>query len=984
MSLRNRSRGRTRVIRPRVEALDPRLLLTIITVTGTGDDIANDGVVTLREAITAANTDQPSGDAPAGSPGANEIDFDIPGTGVHTITLTTNLPTITSPLTIDGFTQPGASPNTGATDQPDNAAMRIQLDSAQQVVGTAIEISASDCVVRGLSITNVTFFGDGFGIKIDPTSSGDRIEGDFLGVGPDGSTAGNDYNGVDVQGPNTTIGGEAAADRNLISGNKFTGVVTEQGGASDTLVEGNFIGVAADGVTALPNGVGVGLQGGSDSTIGGTASADRNVISGNGDYGVELIGGSARMQRAVIQGNYLGVDRTGTAALPNFGGIELIQADHTTIGGTAAGAGNIILASHAVGIEVGISGGADGTVIQGNAIGTDFAGTLTTGVQDIGIEATNSTNTLIGGTAPGAGNLIANVRPFGVGGVGIYTAKSGVSILDNSFFGNGGAAIYGTPNLSIPVLTSVTTTAIAGHFLGAANTLYHIEYFDSPDAGGASDQQARTLLGSRDATSDGSGQLDLAFSPPGGIPEGDFVNANVTAPDGTTSLFASAQVASPASSPPASADLVTTVSVAPGPVAPGSTLVYTITVTNEGPDAATDLSLNSTVPSIAAPFVSFTAPAGWTSADPSVGDPSASVSATSPTLAPGAANAAIFTLVLQVSPGASPGVLTDTFSAISTTPDPVASNNDAEANTTIAIAQDNAPTPQVAIAVRPDPAMAGDLLTYTIHVSNTGGAAAGGATLMLPLPSHTTFISLALPGGWQGGGPAVGSPGMATADAGVFQAGADATFTLVVKVDPGVAAGTVLTLTSHVDTNPSVNGGASADATTTLTAPAMNAPPAVAPSVPAPAGDTAGPRIVKLQRFGFHAQPTEYVLTFDEALAAVGANDVRNFRLTSSGADGRFGTRDDVVFALKSAMYDPIDHTILLLPKRLVPWRHQYQLIVRGLTDEDGRALDGEPGGVAVLKFDRRNLAGPSVVRSRAKPPSTHNAHSAAARRPAP
>ena len=77
--------------------MEARLLLATITVTGTGDTIAVDGVVTLREAITAANTNAASGDAQAGEAGLDTIAFNIPGTGVQTIRLATDLPTITDP-----------------------------------------------------------------------------------------------------------------------------------------------------------------------------------------------------------------------------------------------------------------------------------------------------------------------------------------------------------------------------------------------------------------------------------------------------------------------------------------------------------------------------------------------------------------------------------------------------------------------------------------------------------------------------------------------------------------------------------------------------------------------------------------------------------------------------------------------------------------------------------------------------------------------
>ena len=85
LPLAQRSRLRS-FTRPQVEVMESRQLLATIIVTGTSDTIADDGIVTLREAITAANTNAASGDAPAGTAGLDTIDFDIPGPGVHTIT----------------------------------------------------------------------------------------------------------------------------------------------------------------------------------------------------------------------------------------------------------------------------------------------------------------------------------------------------------------------------------------------------------------------------------------------------------------------------------------------------------------------------------------------------------------------------------------------------------------------------------------------------------------------------------------------------------------------------------------------------------------------------------------------------------------------------------------------------------------------------------------------------------------------------------
>src|SRR5262245_5991918 len=131
-------RGRRRLRRPNVEALEQRSLLATITVTGDGDTIASDGVVTFREAIEIANGTldvgsltpeeqaRVSGTLTTGTPG-DTIAFDIPGAGVHTIRPTTALPIIRDPVVIDGYTQPGSSPNT--LDVGDNAALRIEVQA---------------------------------------------------------------------------------------------------------------------------------------------------------------------------------------------------------------------------------------------------------------------------------------------------------------------------------------------------------------------------------------------------------------------------------------------------------------------------------------------------------------------------------------------------------------------------------------------------------------------------------------------------------------------------------------------------------------------------------------------------------------------------------------------------------------------------------------------------------------------------------------
>jgi hypothetical protein len=154
LTFRPRRRARTSS-RPHLEAMEGRVLLATIVVTGTGDTIADDGIVTLREAITAANTNAASGDAPAGNTGLDAIAFNIPGVGVQAITVQSQLPTITDPVTIDGYTQHGASANTLATGS--DAVLRIEVDgpgSGGDITGLTVD--AGDSTLRGLVIDRFT------------------------------------------------------------------------------------------------------------------------------------------------------------------------------------------------------------------------------------------------------------------------------------------------------------------------------------------------------------------------------------------------------------------------------------------------------------------------------------------------------------------------------------------------------------------------------------------------------------------------------------------------------------------------------------------------------------------------------------------------------------------------------------------------------------------------------------------------------------
>src|SRR5262249_17853110 len=135
------------------------------------------------------------------------ISFNIPGSGVHTITPHGALPPITDPVTIDGYTQAGASPNTSAANAPNNAVLLVQLSGADAHFGdSGLTISTNDSTVQGLIINRFT----GAGISITDGGQRNHIAGNFIGTDATGTTAAGNASGVLISsGSNNTIGGLA-------------------------------------------------------------------------------------------------------------------------------------------------------------------------------------------------------------------------------------------------------------------------------------------------------------------------------------------------------------------------------------------------------------------------------------------------------------------------------------------------------------------------------------------------------------------------------------------------------------------------------------------------------------------------------------------------------------------------------------------------------------------------------------------------------
>ena len=334
-----------------------------ITVNSTSDAAANDGACTLREAIIAANTNAASGAAAgecaAGAAGLDTIEFNIPGPGVQTIAPASALPAITEAVFINGYTQGLSTPNTNALNAGINAVLLIEVSEAS--ISGSLTINAAGTTIRGLVLN-----GGNSADKITVNASNVTVAGNFIGTNPAGTAAvPGSAGGFAIRqllGSNNVIGGAAAADRNLLSGDLQGEVIVENG--DNTQIVGNYIGTDVTGTLPLNVGsqIGVDILGGvpfvtTNTTVSG------NLISGNNGGAVSITSPGA----GFVQGNLIGTQRDGVSPLGNgnFGGINLGSTDFV-VGGTGPGQANVIAFNTGWGINVRTN--VSGNSISGNSI----------------------------------------------------------------------------------------------------------------------------------------------------------------------------------------------------------------------------------------------------------------------------------------------------------------------------------------------------------------------------------------------------------------------------------------------------------------------------------------------------------------------------------------------------------------------------------------------------------------------------------------
>ncbi len=467
------------------------------TVTVTTEDDNNDGICnlshcSLREAINRTN-----GNA---NPEVQDIiAFNVGGSGaVRTIVVESTLPDITQPVKIDGITQPGSV----CTDQGRGLWLELAPFEESATVGlTVAGVESPGVVIRGMAIGG--FSDAGIVVSSSPDTV---IECNYVGMNAFGDETRPNGTGIFVENSaGTIIGGGGAAKRNVISANTTLGLEIQGDGV---IVSGNFFGIDDGGATAFPNGVGIELDGASNTTIGGTTAAEENAIAHNFGPGIRVQGDALEGVRII--GNAIGYGPTASIEKPNQAGIVIGTKNLGTlngglgfgvqVGGVEPGERNRIFSSNAfsaIEVQVAASTVANRHVIRGNEIKSS----------QLGIDLRGA------GQNP---NLVTEN-----------------DALDTDAGPNG--------QQNFPLLataTGGTPGSVTGTMNSKASTQYTLDFYrGGGTCGTAGTRDGEVYLGSTTVTTNGAGTVPIAATLDAGFAAGSVITATATDPNGNTSEF---------------------------------------------------------------------------------------------------------------------------------------------------------------------------------------------------------------------------------------------------------------------------------------------------------------------------------------------------------------------------------------------------------------------------------------------------------------
>ena len=349
---------------------------------------------------------------------------------------------------------------------------------ANDFVGVEMDNGTSQNTIGGASVGAGNVISgnasDGIMIRI-ANPSGNVVQGNIIGLDSTATTAlPNAGNGIRLYGGahSNLIGGISSNARNIISGNGSSGVLLSDANTAGNIIAGNYIGLAASGSIALPNnGVGVYIWSGAQSNIiGGTSAGAGNVISGNGSGGVVISAPNATAN--CVQGNLIGVSPSGLAAMPNNGAGIFIYAgaQSNLIGGYTAAARNIVSGNGWSGVTLSDSNTV-GNIIAGNYIGLDLAGIAALSNTSVGVELDNGTSqNTVGGTSVGAGNVISG---NGNAGIMIRNPGSANNVVQGNLIGLNAMRTAARPNAGAGILMydGARSNLVGGSVFGAANLI---------------------------------------------------------------------------------------------------------------------------------------------------------------------------------------------------------------------------------------------------------------------------------------------------------------------------------------------------------------------------------------------------------------------------------------------------------------------------------------------------------------------------------
>ena len=758
--------------------------------------------------------------------------------------------------------------------------------------------NASDNNIGGAATAdrNVISANAGAGVRIDGASGvRNAVQGNYIGLTADGISAlGNKQAGVAISSADNTVG-----PKNVISAN-LQGVLLSGDGATDNLVKDDLIGTDPTGTADLGNAQeGVRIDGASNNSITGNAQGSQ-VISGN-NVGLLIIGNAAT--RNQVLGNFVGTDITGTLDLGNSqAGVEIENARDNSIGGSTATVRNLISANY---WGVAITGPqALGNVVQGDFIGTEITGQKTLGNELDGVYINQgASSNLIGGSSTSAGNTIAFNRRDGVR---IEDASVGNSILTNSIFANLELGINLVPSASPPgpnrlqnaptltaVATSVSSTIIAGMLASTPNTTFTIQFFASSPLDPTGVGEGAQFLGQATAVSGANGIASYSANVPTLLKSGQFVTATATDSSGNTSEFSSPIT-----------EVFGTVQF--------QMASYTV---SEGVGVATIVATRS--------------------------GGSGGLFTVNYATADGSAQAGSDYLPTSGTLTFNPGVNTQTFTVT------IVDDGQSDADETVLLNLSN-PTGPITLGAQSTAVLTivgnqpGTLQFQMadFSVDEAAGTAAITVTRNQSGPTATVNYSTA-DGTAVAGTDYVATSGTLTFNPGVLTQ----TFTIPILINPLIKGNETVILNLSSPT-----GGA------TLGAPSSAVLVIIDDGV-----DRMGPHVTSVRAISGPVGTAAVVIAFDEPLDPARAVDLLNYgySVRTAGRDGKLGTADDKLVGLRGATYNPTTLTVTLPLATATPNYARLLLMINEATDVPSEAVgvsdlagnlldgndDGHPGG---------------------------------------